>query len=130
MLEGNTVEIEVEDASLNYNLILGQSWTHAVFCVISSLFHVLHFPHEGKIFTVDQLYFFSSNSLNGNVPYVRNTKIPYESVGTCLFKDSTLMGTFTLPPLNVTSVNMISVSIDPRIILTLDQIDSFGVLHC
>ena len=69
------------DENLNYNLLLGQSWTHDMFGVLSSLFGVLCFPHEGKIVIVDQLAFFSSNSSNGNVPYVGNTEIPYESVG-------------------------------------------------
>lgn len=55
-----------------------------MFCVVSSFFRVLHFPHEGKIFTVDQLSFFTSGSLNGNVPYMGNTKIPYESMKTLL----------------------------------------------
>lgn len=75
---------------------------------------------------VDQLSLFSSGSLNKNIPYVGNTEIPYESVGAGIFKDFALMGTFSLPPLNVHSVNMISDSIDPCIIPINDQIDSFG----
>ena len=118
--------MEVVDVSPNYNLLLGRSWTHSMFCVVSSLFQVLRFAHEGKIVIVNLLPFFSFGSLNGNVPYVGNTEIPYESVGAGLFKDSSLMGTFTLPPPNVTSINMISVSTVPWIIPTLDQIDSFG----
>jgi len=55
-----------------------------------------------------------------------NTEIPYESVGAHLFKESALMGTFSFPPLNVHSVNMISNSMDPWIIPTEDQINSFG----
>lgn len=55
-----------------------------------------------------------------------NIEVPYESVGAGLFKDSALMGTFTLPPSNVTSINTISISIDPWILPTPDQIDSFG----
>ena len=97
-----------------------------MFCVVSSLFRVLRFPHEGKNFTVDQLSSFSFGSSNGNVPYVGNTEIPYKSVGAGLFKDSTLMGTFTLPPLNVHSVNMIMDSMDHWIFPTINQIDSFG----
>jgi len=76
-------------------------------CVMSSLFRVLRFPHEGKIVMVDQLYFFTSISSNANVPYVGNTEIPYESVFTGIFKESALMGTFTIPPPHVNSVNMI-----------------------
>lgn len=55
-----------------------------------------------------------------------NTEIPYESVGVGVFKDSALMGTFTLPPSNVTLIDMISVSMDPWIFPTPDRIGSFG----
>jgi len=53
-LEGKTVQVEVEivDANLNYNLLLGQSWTRAMHAVASSLFCVIHFPHQGRIVTV------------------------------------------------------------------------------
>ncbi len=42
-LEGKAVNLEVEvvDENLNCNLLLGCSWTHAMFCVVSTLFHVL-----------------------------------------------------------------------------------------
>ena len=54
-LQGKTVYVKVEvvDAKLNYNIFLGRSWTHAILCVLSSLFWLLNFPHEGKIITVD-----------------------------------------------------------------------------
>ena len=39
-LQGKTINVEVEvvDAKLNYNLLLGRSWTHAMLCVPSTLF--------------------------------------------------------------------------------------------
>ena len=42
-LEGKTVNIEVElvDSKLNYDFLLGRSWTHAMLCVSSTLFRVL-----------------------------------------------------------------------------------------
>jgi len=46
-----------------------------MFYVVSSLFWVLRFPHEGKIVTMDQLSFFSSGPLSDNVPYVGNSEI-------------------------------------------------------
>lgn len=87
-----------------------------MFCVVSSLFRVLRFPHEAKIVTVDQLAFFSFGSSNGNMPYVGNTIIPYESIGAGIFKDSTLIGTFSITPPHFTFVNMIPTSYDPWII--------------
>lgn len=75
---------------------------------------------------VDQLYLFSFSSSNGNFPYVGNTEIPYESVGMGIFKEYASMGTFNIPPLHVHSVTMILDSIDPWVIPSEDQIDSFG----
>ena len=68
--------------------------------VASSLFRVIHFPHQGKIVTVDQLSFFAS-SYEGNVPFVEHTSKSFESVGARLFKDPALMGVFSLPPPNL-----------------------------
>jgi len=47
-------------------------------------------------------------------------------MGAGLFKDSSLIGTFSLPPPHLILINTISTSKDPSIIPTLDQIDSFG----
>jgi len=49
------VEVEVVDAPLYYNGILGRSWFYAMTAVVSSVLKVLCFPHQGKIVTIDQL---------------------------------------------------------------------------
>jgi hypothetical protein len=41
------VEVEVVDAPLDYNLLLGRSWTYAMHAVVATVFWVLLFPHEG-----------------------------------------------------------------------------------
>jgi len=127
-LEGKMVEVEVEvvDANLTYNLLLGQSWTYAMRTVASSLFRVICFPHQGKIIIVDQLSFFTSSSSDGNVPFMEHTSIPCESVGARLFKYPALMGVFSLPPPNITPINMISVRSDPWVLPPVDQIESWG----
>jgi hypothetical protein len=51
------VEVEVVDASLDYNLLLGRSWTYAMQVVVAIVFRVLLFPHEDRIMTIDQLSF-------------------------------------------------------------------------
>jgi hypothetical protein len=58
-LGGKTVcvEVEVVDASLDYNLLLGRSWTYAMQAVVATVFRVLLFPHEDRIVTIDQLSF-------------------------------------------------------------------------
>jgi hypothetical protein len=97
--------------------------------VVSTLFCVVCFPHQGKVVTVDQLAFFNSDTRTGNVPFIAKTPSGYENVGVGLLKDSSLMGTFPIPlpdvphP-SVASINMIStiphilpMSHDPWIVL-------------
>jgi hypothetical protein len=54
-LGGKTVEVEVEvvDAPLDYNLLLGRNWTYAMIVIVSFFFCTLSFPHEGNIVTID-----------------------------------------------------------------------------
>jgi hypothetical protein len=54
-LEGKTVQVEVKvvDTPLDYNLLLGHSWIDSMRVVVSTLFHLVHFPHQGKVVTVD-----------------------------------------------------------------------------
>jgi len=52
-----SVKVEVVDAPIDYNLLLGNSWTYAMTAILSSVFRVIQFPHEGNIVTIDQLSF-------------------------------------------------------------------------
>jgi len=72
MLEGKTVQVEVEvfDAPLDYNLLLGRSWIDSMRTVVSTLFRVVRFPHQGKVITVDQLAFFNSDARTDNIPFI------------------------------------------------------------
>jgi hypothetical protein len=110
------VEVEVFDAPLDYNLLLGRSWINSMRVVVSTLFHVVRFPHQGKVITVDQLAFFNSDTHTSNVHFIAKTPPGYENVDVGLFKDSSSMGAFPIPPPaiphpSVTSINMISTSI-------------------
>jgi hypothetical protein len=114
-LEGKTVQVEVEvfDAPLDYNLLLGRSWIDSMRVVVSTLFRVVRFPHQGKVVMVDQLSFFNSNTRTGNVSFIAKTPLGYENVRVGLLKDSSLMGNFPIPPpdvphSSVASINMIS----------------------
>jgi hypothetical protein len=51
------VEVEVVNVPLDYNLLLGRSWTYSMQVVVATVFRVLLFPHEGQIVTIDQLSF-------------------------------------------------------------------------
>jgi hypothetical protein len=100
--------------------------------IVSTLFRVICFPHQGKVVTVDQLAFFSFGSCTSNVPFLAKTPSGYENVVVGLLKDSSLMGTFPIPPPDVspplvTYINMISTSVgkihesyDPWIIPSLE----------
>ena len=54
-LGGKTIAIEVEvvDAPLDYNLLLGQNWMYSMKAVASYLFQVICFPFNGKIVMID-----------------------------------------------------------------------------
>ena len=51
------VEVEVVDAPLDYNLLLGRSWTYAMHAVVATVFCVLFVPHLGRIVTINQFPF-------------------------------------------------------------------------
>jgi hypothetical protein len=130
-LEGKSINVEVEvfDAPLDYNLLLGLSWIDSMHAVVSNIFHVVHFPHQGKVVTVDQLTLFNSDARTSNAPFISKTPPGYENVSVDLLKYSNLMGTFPIPPPDVppplvASINMISTSVhetlasfDPWIVL-------------
>jgi len=54
-VEGKTVNLDVEvvDAPLDYNLLLGRSWSYAMTIAVSSIFQLIKFPHNGNIITID-----------------------------------------------------------------------------
>ena len=107
------VEVEFINAPLDYNLLLGRSWFYAMTIVASSVFQLLSFPHNRKIVTINQLDYYNSDLHSpptSNIPLVG--KSTYVEVGASLFKDSSLMGTFTSlqPPAisSTSSIHMIS----------------------
>jgi hypothetical protein len=54
---------------LDFSLLLGQDYVYAMKSIVSTLFHVICFPHDGRIVTIDQLSFISPDwitSLNGS----------------------------------------------------------------
>ena len=52
-----TIDVEVIDAPLDYNLLLGHTWFYTMKVVSSTIFRLLSFPHQGKIITINQLDF-------------------------------------------------------------------------
>jgi len=78
------IEGEVVDAPLDNNVLLGCNWINAMSVVVTSVFHDLCFPHEGKIVMIDQLYFSRSNSyasMGPLVPIVENYQNSTKNIG-------------------------------------------------
>jgi len=59
-LGGKTIYIGVMviQGALNFNLLLGRDYIYVMGALVSSLFRVVCFPHDGIIVTIDQLSFF------------------------------------------------------------------------
>jgi hypothetical protein len=96
-LGGKTVEVEVEvvDAPLDYNLLLGCNWTYAMIAIVSSVFCTLCFPHEGNIVTIDQLSFACSSpnaSIGPSIPVIDNSQPTTKNISVRMYYS--LMGTF------------------------------------
>ena len=50
-----SVEVEVIDAPLDYNFLLGRSWTYAMSAIASTIFLVVVFPHEMKLLLTNSI---------------------------------------------------------------------------
>jgi hypothetical protein len=99
-LGGKTVcvEVEVVDAQLDYNILLGRSWTYSMQAVVAIVFWVLLFPHEDRIVTIDQLSFSHPDPSSGasTVPMIDNPQPDIVNIGVGLCPP--FMGTFDYPP--------------------------------
>jgi hypothetical protein len=141
-LGGKTISIDVEvvDAPLDYNLLLGRSRFYAMTIVASSVFRCVQSPDQGEIVTIDQLDKCTLDARTpaiNNIPFLGDSKITYESVGVGILKYSSLMGTFfaPLPPTtqHITTINMISTMayqsfelFDPWVVPSLLEFNPLG----
>jgi hypothetical protein len=92
------VEFEVVDAYLDYNILLGRSWTYSMQAMVTKVLWVLLFPHEGQIVSIDQLSFSRPNpsSRVSMVSMIDNPQPNIVNIGVDLWPP--LMGTFNYPP--------------------------------
>ena len=59
----------VVQGPLDYNLLLGRDYIYCMGAIVSSLFRVMCFPHEGRVVKlVDQLSFPGSYRANSHIP--------------------------------------------------------------
>jgi hypothetical protein len=58
-LGGKTIFIDVMVVQdpLDFSLLLGQDYVYAMKAIVSTLFCVIYFPHDGRVLTVDKLSF-------------------------------------------------------------------------
>jgi hypothetical protein len=106
-LRGKTIliDIEVIDAQLNYNILLGRSYMYAMKAVASPVFRTIMFPHNGKIVTIDQVSHYEPNpsaNLDNILPFIHTNKdvYPLVEMGPGIFKYPSLLGTYHgAPPL-------------------------------
>ena len=78
--------------------------------IVSSLFRILCFPHEGRIVKIDQLDYSlgeSHTTSDSTIPLVDNPRQPIENLGVWMY--SSLMGIFDLPA-PIARINAISSS--------------------
>jgi hypothetical protein len=92
------IKVEVVDVYLDYNLLLGRIWTYAMQEVVTTVFWVLLFPHEGRIVTTDQLSFShpDPSSRESMVSMIDNPQYDIINIGFGFFPP--LMGIFDYPP--------------------------------
>jgi len=63
------MNVMVVQGPLDYNLLLGRDYIYCMEAIVSSLFRVMCFPHEGRVVRlVDQLSFPSSHMANSHIP--------------------------------------------------------------
>jgi hypothetical protein len=106
-LGGKTIliDIEVIDAPLEYNILLGRTYMYAMKAVASSVFRTIMFPHNGKIVTIDQVTHYEPNpsaSLDNILLLIhaKHEVYPLVEMGPGMFKDPSLLGTYHgAPPL-------------------------------
>jgi hypothetical protein len=51
------IDVMVVQDPLDFSLLLGRDYVYATKAIVSTLFHVISFPHDGRVVTVDQLSF-------------------------------------------------------------------------
>ena len=106
-----SIHIEVINAPLDYNLLLGHNWFYVMQAVALTIFWIVQFPLHGNIVIVDQLYFITPSAITNDENSVPLLNTPqYKEIGVGIIKYSSLMGVFPSSDPPSASINMISTS--------------------
>jgi len=72
------MNVMVVQGLLDYNLLLGRDYIYCMGAIVSSLFRVMCFPHEGRVVKlVDQLSFPGLHATYSHLPFL-NGLLPQE----------------------------------------------------
>ena len=66
-----SIEVEVVDVPLDYNLLLGCNWIYNMRAVFSSIFCVILFPFEDRIVMIEQQSFDNSSTSSSSRSTIR-----------------------------------------------------------
>jgi hypothetical protein len=80
-LGGKTVFIDVMVVRdpLDFSLILGRDYVYAMKALVSTLFRVISFPHDGRIVTIDQLSFIGPDWVTSQVVLICRKYHPHRT---------------------------------------------------
>jgi len=97
------VDIEVIDAPLDYNILLGHNYTYSMSVVASAVFRKMCSPHEWKTITIDQLTYYELASVTSPESIIslmsdNESSTPCTNISIGVYKDSSLLGAFLGPP--------------------------------
>jgi hypothetical protein len=78
-LGGNIIlaDVIVVQGPLDFNMLLGNDYVYSMNVMVSTLFWVMHFPHNGRIITIDQL---ASANHHPNLALFQATRLYVPSV--------------------------------------------------
>jgi hypothetical protein len=71
------VDVIVVQGLLDFNMLLGRDYVYAMNAMVSMIFWVMHFPHNGRIVTIDQL---ASDNHHPNLTLFQTTPLYVPSI--------------------------------------------------
>lgn len=87
------IDVMVVQGPVDFNLLLGRDCIYAMKAIVSTLFRVFHFPHDGNMVTIDQLSFTNNcttfaHPISLSVPKIQAVSPPPQAyyVATCPIK--------------------------------------------
>jgi hypothetical protein len=74
------IDVMVVQDPLDFTLLLGRDYVYAMKAIVSTLFHVISFPHDGRIVTIDQLSFFGPDLIINSMTFLNGCYMQWISL--------------------------------------------------